>query len=229
MMPRRISRRFKRIWPRTSHCELTIEPGKQYLMKNLILNILEDSLATLRHSIEHNLKNIVQAGDMLADCITKGNKVLIFGNGGSAADAQHLAAEFVNRFQIERPPLPAVALTTDTSILTSIANDYDFEDIFAKQIRALGRQGDIAWGISTSGNSANVVKAIRAARKIGMPTLGMTGRGGKLGGCVDLAFTIASDTTARIQESHITLGHILCDLLERKLYPDEFRGKGKEN
>lgn len=192
-------------------------------MKNIILNILEDSLATTRHSIENNLQSIVMAAEMLASCITKGNKVLLFGNGGSAADAQHLAAEFVNRFQIERPPLSAVALTTDTSILTSIANDYDFEDIFSKQIEALGKPGDIAWGISTSGNSANVIKAIKSARKIGMRTMGMTGRGGKLTGCTDLVFAIASNTTARIQESHITLGHILCDLLERKLYPDEFR------
>jgi D-sedoheptulose 7-phosphate isomerase len=192
-------------------------------LKKIILKILEDSIATKRSCIENNMEAISRAAEMLAGCMKSGNKVLIFGNGGSAADAQHLAAEFVNRFQIERPPLAAIALTTDTSILTSIGNDYHFVDIFAKQLEALGRKGDIAWGISTSGNSANVIKAIKSARKIGMPTIGMTGRSGELAACADLVFAVASDTTARIQESHITLGHILVDLLERKLYPDEFR------
>jgi len=192
-------------------------------LKKIVLNILEASIAIKRDCIENNIDNIIRAADMLASCITTGHKVLIFGNGGSAADAQHLAAEFVNRFQIERPPLAAIALTTDTSILTSIGNDYHFNDIFAKQVEALGRRGDIAWGISTSGNSANVIKAIEAARKIGVTTIGMTGCGGELAACTDLVFSVPSDTTARIQESHITLGHILCDLLERKLYPDEFR------
>jgi D-sedoheptulose 7-phosphate isomerase len=192
-------------------------------LKKIVLNILEASIAIKRDCIENNIDNIIRAADMLASCITTGHKVLIFGNGGSAADAQHLAAEFVNRFQIERPPLAAIALTTDTSILTSIGNDYHFNDIFAKQVEALGRRGDIAWGISTSGNSANVIKAIEAAHKIGVTTIGMTGYGGELAACSDLVFSVPSDTTARIQESHITLGHILCDLLERKLYPDEFR------
>ena len=192
-------------------------------MKKIIRNILEASITAKRDCIESNIDNILKAADLLAACVSGGNKVLIFGNGGSAADAQHLAAEFVNRFQIERPPLAAIALTTDTSILTSIGNDYHFDDIFSKQVAALGRKGDIAWGISTSGNSANVVKAIKSARKIGMATIGMTGRGGQLAACADLVFKVASETTARIQESHITVGHILCDLLERKLYPNEFR------
>lgn len=192
-------------------------------MKNIILDILESSIAIKRDCIESNIDLIIQAAEMLATCLSQGSKVLIFGNGGSAADAQHLAAEFVNRFQIERPPLAAVALTTDTSLLTSIGNDYHFDKIFSKQIEALGRPGDIAWGISTSGNSANVILAIKAARKLGLKTIGMTGRAGELAGCVDLVFAVASDTTARIQESHITVGHILCDLVDRKLYPDEFR------
>jgi D-sedoheptulose 7-phosphate isomerase len=192
-------------------------------MKKIIRAILEASITAKRDCIESNIDNILKAVDLLAACFSGGNKVLIFGNGGSAADAQHLAAEFVNRFQIERPPLAAIALTTDTSILTSIGNDYHFEDIYSKQVAALGHKGDIAWGISTSGNSANVVKAIKSARKIGMATIGMTGRGGQLAACADLVFAVPSDTTARIQESHITVGHILCDLLERKLYPHEFR------
>ena len=192
-------------------------------MKSIILNIVEASIRTKRACIESNLDLIIQVAKMLTGCLKGGHKILIFGNGGSAADAQHLAAEFVNRFQIERPPLAAVALATDTSVLTSISNDYHFNEIFSKQVMALGRKGDVAWGISTSGNSANVVEAIRVARQIGMPTFGMTGRGGGLADCADLALTVASDTTARIQESHITVGHILCDLVDRSLYPDEFR------
>ncbi len=192
-------------------------------MKDVILNILEAGITAKRSCVEANLDNIIKAADMLTSCMTAGGKVFLFGNGGSAADSQHLAAEFVNRFQIERPPLAAIALTTDTSVLTSIGNDYHFDDIFSKQIRALGKKGDIAWGLSTSGNSPNVVKAVKTAQKIGMATLGMTGRGGELTKCADLVFAVASDTTARIQETHITLGHILCELLERKLYPDQFK------
>ncbi len=191
-------------------------------MKDVILSILEAAITAKRSCVESNLDNIIQAADMLTTCMATGGKVLIFGNGGSAADAQHLAAEFVNRFQIERPPLAAIALTTDTSVLTSIGNDYHFDDIFSKQIRALGKKGDIAWGLSTSGNSPNVVKAVKTAQKIGIATLGMTGRGGELAKCADLVFAVPSDTTARIQETHITLGHILCELLERKLYPEQF-------
>ncbi len=191
-------------------------------MKNVILNILEAGITAKRSCVESNLDNLITAADMLTACMAAGGKVLIFGNGGSAADAQHLAAEFINRFQIERPPLAAIALTTDTSVLTSIGNDYHFDDIFSKQIKALGKKGDIAWGLSTSGNSPNVVKAVKTAQKIGISTIGMTGRGGELAKCADLVFAVDSDTTARIQETHITLGHILCELLERKLYPEEF-------
>jgi D-sedoheptulose 7-phosphate isomerase len=191
-------------------------------VKHIILDILEAGIAAKRRCIENGLDNIIKAADMLFSCISSGNKVLIFGNGGSAADAQHLAAEFINRFQIERPPLAAIALTTDTSVLTSIGNDYRFDDIFSKQIEAIGKKGDIAWGISTSGNSPNVIKAIKTAFKMEIATIGMTGRKGALGECADLVFSVESDSTARIQETHITLGHILCDLLERKLYPEAF-------
>ena len=194
-------------------------------MKDIILNILEAGIKAKRHCIENSMNDIIKATDMLASCFLSGNKVLIFGNGGSAADAQHLAAEFVNRFQIERPPLAAIALTTDTSILTSIGNDYQFDDIFSKQIEALGRKGDIAWGFSTSGNSLNVIKAMDTANKKGISTIGMTGQGGKLVSSADLVFMVDSNTTARIQETHITLGHIICDLLERKLYPHAFEEK----
>jgi len=191
-------------------------------MKDVILSILEAGITAKRSCVESNVDNIIKAADMLTACLAAGGKVLIFGNGGSAADAQHLAAEFVNRFQIERPPLAAFALTTDTSVLTSIGNDYHFDDVFSKQIRALGKKKDVAWGISTSGNSPNVVKAVKTAQKMGISTIGMTGRGGELAACANLVLAVDSDNTARIQETHITLGHILCELLERKLYPDEF-------
>jgi D-sedoheptulose 7-phosphate isomerase len=191
-------------------------------MKAIILEILADSIQTKRGCVERNVDKIEQGADMLAHCINAGGKILIFGNGGSAADAQHLAAEFVNRFQIERPPLAAIALSTDTSIITSIGNDYHFNDIFSKQVAALGKPGDIAWGFSTSGNSANVVNAMKTARQGQLATIGMTGRGGELVECVDLVFTVESNVTARIQETHITLGHILCEMVDRTLYPGEY-------
>ncbi len=188
-------------------------------MKKIILNILEESIKVKDRSIKSNIDLLVKGADMLVTCIASGHKVLIFGNGGSAADAQHIAAEFVNRFQIERPPLAAIALTTDTSVITSIGNDYHFDEIFAKQVSAIGKKDDIAWGISTSGNSKNVIKAMNTAKDMGIFTIGFTGRGGKLAECSDLAFPVESDTTARIQETHITMGHILCDLMERTLFP----------
>lgn len=191
-------------------------------MKEIILNALRESLEVKDRFIKNNINLIQKGADILSTCITSGHKILIFGNGGSAADAQHIAAEFVNRFQIERPPLAALALTTDTSIITSIGNDYHFDEIFSKQIRALGKKDDIAIGISTSGNSKNVIRAINAGRKIGMFTIGLTGSGGELAECADLVFAVKSDKTARIQEAHITLGHILCDLVERILFPEKF-------
>jgi D-sedoheptulose 7-phosphate isomerase len=190
-------------------------------MKDIILDTLQDSIRVKDRFIKNNIPLILKGADMLVTCITSGHKILIFGNGGSAADAQHIAAEFVNRFQIERPPLAAIALTTDTSIITSIGNDYHFDEIFSKQINALGKKDDIAIGISTSGNSKNVIQAIHAAGKIGMSTIGLTGRGGELAQCVDLVFAVESDITARIQEAHITLEHILCDLVERILFPEK--------
>lgn len=194
-------------------------------MKKVIQSILEHSLRVKRCGIEKNMDGLQKAAHMMTDCIGNANKIFIFGNGGSAADAQHLAAEFVNRFQIERDPLPAIALTTDTSILTSIGNDYSFDDIFAKQIIALGAKNDLAWGISTSGNSPNVVKALETSRTIGMATVGMTGRGGRMQACSDLLLTVDSETTARIQETHITMGHIICELVDRILYPEQFKGR----
>jgi D-sedoheptulose 7-phosphate isomerase len=166
---------------------------------------------------------VVTAAQKLAGVLQAGGKVLIFGNGGSAADAQHLAAEFVNRFLVERPPLAALALTTDTSILTAVGNDYDFLQIFAKQVRALGRPGDLAWGISTSGNSPNVVEGLKAARQLGLGTLALSGRdGGPVAAAAELALVVPSQNTPRIQEVQITIGHALCDLVDVILYPEKF-------
>ena len=191
-------------------------------MKEIIRNIIEESIELKRKFIKINTDLIINAADKISDSITSGHKILLFGNGGSAADAQHIAAEFINRFRIERPPLAALALTTDTSILTSIGNDYSFDDIFSKQILALGRAGDVAIGISTSGNSKNVIKAIEVAKDKELFTIGFTGCGGSLASLADIVFAVESDITARIQEVHITLGHIICELVDRNLFPGKF-------
>jgi len=163
-------------------------------------------------------ENIVDAAMLIARCVRGGGKLLLFGNGGSAADAQHLAAEFVGRFRIERQALPAIALTTDSSILTAVGNDYGFDQIFARQVQALGRPGDVAIGISTSGNSPNVTSAITQAAKQELKTIGLAGKdGGSLAKCVDISITVASTNVAMIQECHITIGHILCELVENEL------------
>jgi len=169
--------------------------------------------------INDNLGRLVNIIEVLTAALKAGNKILIFGNGGSAADAQHIAAEFVNRFIIERPPLPAVALTTDTSVITSVGNDYDFSEIFSKQIRALGQPGDVAWGISTSGNSPNVMKGLETAKKMGLITLAFTGGdGGSIGQIADLLLNVSSNSTARVQEAHITASHAICELVDIKLF-----------
>ena len=192
-------------------------------MESIILESLRESIAVKEKTVRTSTDLIIRGARMLAECMASGHKVLIFGNGGSAADAQHIAAEFVNRFKIERTPLAAIALTTDTSILTSIGNDYDFDLVFSKQIRAIGKKHDIAWGISTSGNSKNVVEAIEAAKSLKLITIGMTGPGGLLADCADLVYTVPSKITAHIQETHITIAHMLCDLMDRILFPDEYK------
>jgi D-sedoheptulose 7-phosphate isomerase len=184
-----------------------------------ILTILEDSLAVKDAFIRQQLDKIRESAELLATTLAAGGKLLIFGNGGSAADAQHMAAEFINRFQVERQPLPAIALTTDTSVITSIGNDYGFDQIFSKQVQALGRAGDVALGISTSGKSPNVLRAIQTAAAQGLTTIALTGGSGDLAAHADLAFCVPSAVTARVQEAHITLVHIWCDLVERILFP----------
>ncbi len=195
-------------------------------MEKIILKILKESIRVKDKSVKNNMEAVQKGADMVAASIASGHKILVFGNGGSAADAQHIAAEFVNRFAIERPPLAAIALTTDSSIITSIGNDYHFDEIFSKQVRALGKKDDVAIGISTSGNSTNVVEAVMAAKDMEIFTIAFTGRGGKLAELADLVFFVDSDITARIQETHITLGHILCDLVDRILFPEEFHNEG---
>jgi len=158
---------------------------------------------------------IFEAALLITGCLRNGGKVLFFGNGGSAADAQHLAAELVGRFVRERAGLPAIALTTDSSILTAVGNDYGFEQVFARQIQALGRPGDVAVAISTSGNSANVLEGVKQARKRNLKTIGLTGKdGGTLAQQADVAITIPSTSTARIQECHIAIGHLFCELVD---------------
>ncbi len=187
-------------------------------MESMIRHMVEESILAKQKFFDQNIQAIIQAVELLTHALKSGNKILLFGNGGSAADCQHIAAEFVNRFRMERSPLPAIALTTDTSVITSIGNDYSFEQIFSKQVQALGRENDIAIGISTSGNSPNVIKAVAAARDQHMRVIGFSGRSGRLKVLSDIAFCVDSDTTARIQEVHILLAHILCDLTERKLF-----------
>ena len=191
-------------------------------LNNVILEILEESIKVKEHFVKENAGLMIKAAEIIAQCITSGHKILIFGNGGSAADAQHIAAEFVNRFLIERPPMAALALTTDTSVLTSIGNDYSFDDIFSKQILALGKRDDIAIGISTSGTSKNVINAMKISKDMGLFTIGITGAGGTLAKYCDITFAVSLGNTPRIQESHNILGHILCDLVDRILYTDKY-------
>jgi len=180
--------------------------------------MFEASVAVKQAFAHESAEHVVTAAAMVADAIATGHKVLLFGNGGSAADAQHIAAELVGRFEGERRALPAIALTTDTSALTAIANDYGYDEVFARQIRALGVAGDVAIAISTSGNSPSVLRAVDAAAAIGMRTIGMTGgTGGELAKHVHVSLCVEGTTsTARIQETHITIGHVLCALIDAR-------------
>jgi D-sedoheptulose 7-phosphate isomerase len=188
-------------------------------MKEEMAQAFRESADTQMRFIRQNAEALTLAVQTVVEAFKAGNKILLFGNGGSAADAQHIAAEFVNRFLIERPPLPAIALTTDTSVLTSISNDYGYADSFAKQVKALGKEGDVAIGISTSGAAANVIKAIRAAKEMGLKTVGLAGRdGGELAKVVDIALVVDSQIVPRIQEVHITIGHVLCEMVDRMLF-----------
>ena len=184
-------------------------------MKNRIAKSIQDSIDVKSMLLKTQVLLIEKAARIIFDCLKSGHKVLFFGNGGSASDSQHLAAEFVGRYEKERRGLSAIALTTDSSILTAVANDYGFERIFERQIEALGNPGDVAFGISTSGNSKNVLLAFTKAKALGLVTIGLSGRsGGEMNGKTDLSINIPSQNTARIQESHIMIGHILCECVD---------------
>ena len=189
-------------------------------MNDAIIKAFEESIQTKRSFLKENLNTLVTVIDLLAAAFSNGKKFLLFGNGGSAADAQHIAAEFVNRFRIERRPLPAIALTTDTSVITSIANDYDYKEIFAKQVRALGKEGDVALAISTSGNAENVLAAVDACKRLKIVSVGLTGGdGGKLSDNADYLLRVSgSKNTARVQETHILVGHVICEMVDQKLF-----------
>jgi D-sedoheptulose 7-phosphate isomerase len=185
-------------------------------MKDQINRIFKDHARVQEAFLKENLNLLVEITEVLLNAFRKGRKVLFFGNGGSAADAQHLAAEFVNRFREERPALPAVALTTDASVLTSIANDRGYEQTFSRQVEALGKRGDVAVGITTSGASPNVLEGIRAARREGLVTVAFAGgEGGMLPRETDYCLLVPSRDTARVQEAHIVAGHAICELVEQ--------------
>jgi D-sedoheptulose 7-phosphate isomerase len=205
------------------HSDLT---QKNLVHKNLLRELvgrqLNESATVKRALAEQAVDRIVEMAGQIISCIRQGGKVLLCGNGGSAADAQHLAAELVGRFGRGRPPLAAIALTTDTSVLTCLSNDYGFEDVFSKQVEAHGRKGDVLVGISTSGTSENVLRAVKRARQLGLLTLVLVGsREGPMAQAADLALMVPHENSQRIQEAHIAVGHIILDLLERALTDED--------
>jgi len=188
-------------------------------MEEKIVKAFEESISVKGKFLKDNVAAIIEASKMIAAAFTEGRKLLLFGNGGSATDASHMAAEFVNRFKRERPGLPAIALTTDMAVITSIANDYDYSEIFARQIKSLSDEGDVVLAISTSGSSGNVLKAMDVAKRRKLKTIVFTGaKGEKFASKADCAFIVPSDNTPRVQETHITLGHVLCQMVEEILF-----------
>ncbi len=189
-------------------------------MKNKILKAFEESIyVKQKFADEKNIDKIIEAAKSIANAFNDGKKLILFGNGGSATDASHIAAEFINRFKKDRPGLPALALNTDMAVITSIANDYDFSEIFSKQLKAIADEGDIVLAISTSGNSSNVLKAMDVAKKKRLTTVAFTGlKGEKFASKATYAFIVPSDSTPRVQETHITLGHVICQMVEEILF-----------
>ena len=188
-------------------------------MDKLIQKRFKESAEVKARFLKENLSRLLETIKLVSHAFEAGNKVFFFGNGGSAADAQHMAAEFVNRYIMDRPPLPAIALTTDSSVLTSISNDTAFDEIFSRQLKALGKEGDVAVGITTSGNSPNVIKAFEVAKEMGMRTVALTGNdGGAISKIADLSLIVSSSSTPRVQETHILVGHLLCEMVEQQLF-----------
>jgi len=189
-------------------------------MKDKIVKTFEESIIIKEKFInEKNIEKIIDVAKVIANAFNDGKKLILFGNGGSATDASHIAAEFINRFKRERPGLPAISLNTDMAVITSIANDYDFSEVFAKQLKSLADEGDIVIAISTSGNSPNVLKAMDIAKKKRLITVAFTGiKGERFASKATYAFVVPSDNTPRIQETHIMLGHVLCQMVEEILF-----------
>ncbi len=195
-------------------------------MKSLIEKQIKDSIFVKNQMLSACMSDISSAASMLKDALLSGKKLLICGNGGSAADSQHMAAEFVVRFRVNRNALPAIALTTDSSILTACANDFSYDEVFSRQVEALAQEGDILIGISTSGRSKNVLKALESAKELGVKTIGLCGKNpNDMGKVCDVCIAIPSDNTARIQEGHILVIHILCDLVEQLITGELYEGK----
>ncbi|MBF0506922.1 MAG: D-sedoheptulose 7-phosphate isomerase [Nitrospirae bacterium] len=188
-------------------------------MEKKIFKAFEESIAVKEKFAKENAPLIAEVSRVIADAFNDGKKVLLFGNGGSACDASHIAAEFVNRFKRDRPGLPSIALNTDMAVLTSIANDYDYSEIFARQVKTLGEAGDIAIAISTSGTSKNILKAVDVAKKKGILTIAFTGlKGERFAAKNDYSFIVPSEDTPRVQEVHITLAHVICQMVEEILF-----------
>ena len=188
-------------------------------MKKKIIKIFKESISVKEKFINENLDTVVEVSELIADSFNKGGKLILFGNGGSASDASHIAAEFINRFKKERPALPAIALTTDMAVMTSIANDHDFSEIFSRQLKALAGKHDIVIAISTSGNSSNVIKAVETAKRKKLKIVAFTGiKGDKLASKADYVLAVPSNKVPRIQETHITLGHVLCQMVDEILF-----------
>ncbi|MCX5719987.1 MAG: D-sedoheptulose 7-phosphate isomerase [Nitrospirae bacterium] len=188
-------------------------------MEDKILKAFEESISVKERFVKEHLKLIIDASKTIAESFNEGKKLILFGNGGSATDASHIAAEFVNRFKKERPGLPAIALNTDMAVITSIANDYDFSEVFSRQLKSLSEDGDVVIAITTSGSSSNVLKAVDVAKKKKLRIIVFTGaKGEKLASKADYAFIVPSENTPRIQETHITLGHVLCQMVEEILF-----------
>ncbi len=187
-------------------------------MRERIKEILLENIQVKEELMRTSISQIKDIVDLMIEALSKNGKVILFGNGGSASDSQHIAAEFVGRFKKDRTAMAAIALTANTSILTSLANDYGYEVVFARQIEALGKKNDIAVGISTSGKAKNVMLAIKQAKKMGIKTIALTGGdGGELAKLADVSLMVPSTVTARIQEAHITIGHIICEIIEQTL------------
>ncbi len=200
-------------------------------MEDLVRKQLAQSIATMTKVLNDKSihETVVEAGRITAEAMKAGRKLMVCGNGGSAADAQHLVAEFVSRLTVDRPALRAIALTTDTSILTAIGNDYSYDNVFERQVEAIGQQGDVLMAISTSGNSKNCAKALKLAKKMGIHTLAYTGnKGGAMAELAGLNVIVPSDTTMNIQESHLALEHIFCMVVERYYFGEDFDKKPRE-